>query len=242
MKLVNGVHQRGSAAIRHRFANSLWRRLYGAKELTVLQCTKRDLGLCYSNSANGGIMGNFYCNTLLRGAGQKDVVEELRRLKRTAFVSGDVQGYVLVCDKGCDSQDEREVLKLGTSFSHRFSGPVFSVLNHDDDILLYWLFDKGEVADRYDSTPGYFEGHSRPAEGGNAEMLCQALYRGADRGEVEKILRARQGADYVLAIDRHQALIAALRLPEESLGSSYSYLEKGETFGTVDKSMMVHIT
>ena len=54
-----------------------------------------------------------------------------------------------------------------------------AVIVHDNDILIYFLFQNGELADQYNSSPSYFDYGStkEPAgpAGGDAGRLCAAF-------------------------------------------------------------------
>lgn len=61
-----------------------------------------------------------------------------------------------------------------------------------DDVLYLSLFQCGEVTDRYDSCPTYFDPHAQPSPpvGGNAQLLCEAFDRLDRVNRVEQLLRA----------------------------------------------------
>ena len=65
------------------------------------------------------------------------------------------------------------------------------MLNHDDDILAYWLFEGGELADEYNSCPGYFSGGDEIPAGGDATKLCAAFGVAAKAKQIEQVLRDR---------------------------------------------------
>src|SRR5690242_12194507 len=119
-------------------------------------------------------MGNFYTNFTLRGPSQQAVAKLLTG--RSAFVTSEQNGVVMVFDEECDTQDQAVITELGERLSRKFGCAVWSVLNHDDDILWYQLYLAGELVDEYDSTPDYFEDSEEPSDsgpkGGNANMLC----------------------------------------------------------------------
>src|SRR5262249_17129810 len=107
---------------------------------------------------------------------------------------------------------------------------VFVVLNHDDDILWYALYDQGDLVDEYDSSPGYFEMSDEPSppEGGDARQLCATF--GGDPVAVEKILRTSMLDDsaYVFAVERHQELVTALGISDYAVGTSFESFDNDE--------------
>jgi hypothetical protein len=100
-----------------------------------------------------------------------------------------------------------------------------AVLNHDDDVLLYRLFENGRLLDEYNSAPAYPAPSNSPT-GGHPELLCKAF--GANSASaVSAILRKPQrgGPDgYLFAVHRHLALVEALGLPIYAVGAGFSYV------------------
>lgn len=174
-------------------------------------------------------MGNFYMNYTLRGPTRQAVAAALAG--RSALVTPAHDGCVVVFDEASDDQDQDVISELAAELSHELGCPVLAVLNHDDDILWYQLYLGGELADEYDSSPGYFDPsaeHSGPA-GGDAEKLCAAF--GASKlAEVESILRkpALEAGGYTFALDRHADLARALGIPSFAVGSGFRYISQGE--------------
>ncbi|WP_425397783.1 hypothetical protein [Aeoliella sp.] len=197
-------------------------------------------------------MGNFYVNYTLRGPSQQDVAHALKG--RRAAATPYLKECVVVFDEASDSQDDAVILQLAASVSKSLSCPCLSVLNHDDDILKYWLHVSGALEDEYDSNPGYFDFDSMkgldwgaigspddlaaaarklpsppPPKGGNALKLCEAF--GSNRAaEVESILQRCQqtGDKYVFEVERHHDLIQAIGLPEFAVGTSFASFAYGE--------------
>ncbi len=120
-------------------------------------------------------MGNFYVSFTVKIDDSDLVAEALRQAGREAYVSPSLNNYVLVADADADRQDPAAIEQVGKLLSTRLEKPVLAILNHDDDILHYWLFEKGQVIDKYDSAPGYFSGEDNPPSGGNAELLCSTF-------------------------------------------------------------------
>jgi hypothetical protein len=179
------------------------------------------LGLCSIGETG---MGNFYTNFTLKTSDAAGVVAALKG-SRSALVSPAVDGYVVVFDEASDQQDSAVIEKLGELLSQQQSCPVLAVLNHDDDILCYWLFDKGSQIDAYNSCPDYFGGGAGSDRGGDAKKLCQILGTPQAEAAVKQIL---DGDEYVFAAERHAALVSALRLPDWTVGCGFNYMQGGE--------------
>lgn len=188
-------------------------------------------------------MGNFYVNVTLRGAQQDQIAGHLGGLPCDAYVSPTVGGVTTVCEALCDSQDDAHIRTFAGALSERFRCPALAVLNHDDDVLWYGLYQAGVLDHEYNSAPDFFEddlfgldedleadddGISVP-EGGDAAVLCAAFGPAADPAAVETVLRALDDeSGYVFAFERHEALARALTLPGFVVCSGYRSLERGD--------------
>ncbi|MCY7406216.1 MAG: hypothetical protein LH631_02245 [Alkalinema sp. CAN_BIN05] len=181
-------------------------------------------------------MGKFYVNFSVKSSDQHQVVAVLRDAGRVAIVSPPQAGYVVVYDEETDRQALSSIVQVGTLLSESVNLPVLAVLNHDDRILRYWLFEKGAIVDAYDSRPDYFNKFfsdlneedddemkdiditqiSRP------EKLKDCLKSNIDLAKVKKILRNKYSSETT----RHQAFATELGLPDWSVGVGYYYVEK----------------
>lgn len=189
-------------------------------------------------------MGNFYTNITLRGPSQKQAVDILLKKKRVAFVSPTVNGVTTVFDAECEQQDPNVLGALAAELSRELGCPALAILNHDDDILLYKLYEGGVLIDQYDSSPGYFDANAEPSEpkGGDATKLCNVMGVTENIKEIEGILRKSSYDEngFVFAVDRHEALARALGLPDFSVGFGYNYLRAGELPEGVSARQLKH--
>lgn len=174
-------------------------------------------------------MGGFYTNYTLRGPSQKAVASALAG--RKAMVSPESRGCVVAYDEASDDQDGEVIAALASQLSRSLHCPVLAVLDHDDDILWYQLYEDGRLTDEYDSTPGYFDPSAEPSApaGGDAARLCRA-FGATDVDAVEAILRKSTfDADgYAFAHERHADLIRTLDIPEFAVLNTYASFERGE--------------
>lgn len=174
-------------------------------------------------------MGGFYTNYTLRGPSQKAVVSALTG--RKAIVSPVSSGCVVAYDEASDEQNGEAIAVLASHLSRSLHCPVLAVLDHDDDILWYQLYEDGKLTDQYNSTPGYFDPSAKPSApaGGNAERLCRA-FGASDIASVETVLRKSTfDADgYTFAHERHADLVRALGIPEFAVLKAYASFERGE--------------
>jgi len=185
-------------------------------------------------------MGNFYANYTLRGPSQQAVADALAG--RSAIVTPTKNGCVVVVDEQSDDQDPAVISELAAQLSNRLRCPVLVVLNHDDDIFWYQLYLSGELADEYDSSPGYFDPSAEPSApaGGDAQKLCSA-FAGASVAEVESILRKSSFDEdgYTFAVDRHTDLTRALGIPSFAVGAGFRYVSDGELPDGLDEQSLV---
>src|SRR5262245_5085228 len=100
-------------------------------------------------------MGNFYANYTVRGASQDAIARALAG--RSAIVTPVRDGAAVVYDEESDGQDREVLGAVAARISRELRCTVLAVTNHDDDILWFRLYAAGELADEYDSAPGYFE-------------------------------------------------------------------------------------
>ena len=189
-------------------------------------------------------MGNFYTNITLRGPDQKQALEVLIYNGRSAFVAPTSNGFTVVFDQQCEQQDIDVLEAVASDLSSHFRCPALAILNHDDDILVYKLFDGGSLVDEYDSSPSYFDPEAGPSspEGGDASKLCRLMGQGQNIEEVEGILRRTliDKGSYLSEIDRHGELVKTLGIPSYSVGLGYRYIERGEIPEGLDMQRLKH--
>jgi hypothetical protein len=176
-------------------------------------------------------MGSFITNYQVRSDSTAAVSKALAPLAETgAYVSPPQNGWVTVYDEASDDQDDRIIDEVGRGLSRALSTSVLAFLVHDSDIFHYWLFQKGELIDEFDSNPEYF-GH-RVSEArlsrlrGNPEALLPLCRPGITRAQIETILHdpdtlAAMADDIlsdladVLGIDEGRALLRFHYFEEE---------------------------
>jgi len=224
-------------------------------------------------------MGNFYTNITVKVPDSKAVLRELQKLGRKAYVSDGVDGCVVVFDEACEQQDEQELRSLGATLSGRFGAAALALLNHDDDVLMYFLFEAGAEIDSYNSSPNYFDGEPTAPSGGDAEKLSRGFDKAVASNKVDQILHdeggeelresnkelatlvaeqqakfiqqfqgqpellkqleqtfaKKNGRGFAFEVERHEALVNALGLPECAVGNGYNYLNQGEKSGELDE-------
>src|SRR4051812_12651514 len=101
-------------------------------------------------------MGNFYVNYTIRATNRDEIAKAFQG--RNALLTPEKNGCVVAVDEISDEQNQEVISEVAANISKRFKCPVLAVLNHEDDILWYQLYESGELLDEYDSCPKYFSG------------------------------------------------------------------------------------
>lgn len=211
-------------------------------------------------------MGNFYESVTLKGPDQGAIAAYLEKDECRAFLTPTVGAVTTVASEQHGEQDTSALGPYAQRLSEHFRCPVLAVMNHDDDILAYALYDNGVRDHAYNSAPWYFDGEQLggdfdlpedqiPAEpkdwdtdpeypaGGNAEALARLIGKDADVAEVERVLHTPESDDsdeFVFAFERHEALLKALGLPTCAVCYGVRYLT-GEDAGSVDMTDILKI-
>jgi hypothetical protein len=188
-------------------------------------------------------MGSFYTNITLRTTDTDRVEAGLRQARRSALIAPPDKGCTVVFDAASEDQDIEVLRALAIHLSRACKCPALAVLNHDDDVLVYLLYENGELLDEYNSAPSYFDDEADPGApptGGDAQRLSATFGVPGRASELERILRATTAADdgFVFAMDRHRELTDALGTPSSAVGAGYTYLEQGEFPEGIEASVL----
>ena len=164
---------------------------------------------------------------------------------RNAVVTPSQNGCVVVFDEQSDDQDQQVIGDLASRLSGECHCAVIAVLNYDDDILWYQLYEDGELTDEYDSSPGYFDPEAEPScpVGGDAQRIC-AAFAASDVQKVTRILRKSSYDDdgYLFAFERHRDLFRSLGLPSWSVGATYASFERHDYPNGLDPEKIIKTT
>jgi hypothetical protein len=172
-------------------------------------------------------LGNFYTNITLR-AQRDEVIPLLSSLRRFAFV-GFFDGFAVVCDRDCESQDLDVLASLAATLSKRLSRASLAVINHDDDVLLFGLYVDGALASEW----GESRMASVPAPSTSKREFVRSVHSALGTAPVPRVsssslpwwLRLVMSR---LAIMRHEQVAAELGLPAATVGSGFRYVERGD--------------
>ena len=183
-------------------------------------------------------MGAFYTSVLLKGIQREKVILWLKEKNREAVVYPENSGCVPVFDAAFEAQEMGEINVFCGDVSRSLGCIAWAVTNHDDDLLHYRLFNGGEAADEYYSVPPeVLFGMDDPDDfdddepvdmsfvpkGGDATLLCDLFGNPGKPKEVESVLRdlGGMGGQFIMATDRHYALLEALGITPDGLCSGY---------------------
>ena len=171
----------------------------------------------------------------------REALETVARRTDSRFLMGpEVNGWISVFPDQ-DQSDEASV-----HLARLLPEDIFQFMVHDDDIFMYWFYRKGELVDRYNSYPDYFEGMGDTVVSEEEKQQCvgrpelfQDLLSGPDKLAKLKQLLAASHDDYMFENER-MAKFARLLGLANALGS-YDYLQEGERDWIEGWERFVHI-
>jgi hypothetical protein len=158
--------------------------------------------------------GKFYTNIAVLGAHASEAADVLRDLGRDAFVL-DAGDSCVVFDRECDEQDTSILAALAEHLATQLKTRTFAVLNHDDDVLWFQLYERDNLVAEYANAGG-----PRTKVGD----LCRTLGRGDENLWVWLVLHR----PFLFQVSRHKQLARRLQLPKASVGFGYDALARGE--------------
>jgi hypothetical protein len=164
-------------------------------------------------------VGNFYTNVTTIGPGHEEIVQFLRDARHTAFVSPSEGGVTVIYDQACDEQRVEDLHELAAKLTKHFGCCAASALVHDDDVLFFAAYSKGELITEYDSSVG------REIE---PRRLCQTFGVSIVRTPLVWLALTMPHLFFVFETARHGLLVRLLKLSQHAVGTGYTYIEKGE--------------
>ncbi len=177
-------------------------------------------------------MGNFYANITV-ATPRAAALQILGTLGRTAWVACTPERWSIVCDRECEGQAPDVLASLALTLSTHACSAALAVLNHDDDVLLFGLFEQGTLSAQYGwktwSSPWKVPSTSRSVFRGKVHRAFQTQRRPAVARPRSDALRSVLGrVATVMAMAEHQMLAAELGMPELSVGAGYRYVGNDE--------------
>src|SRR5438105_3377682 len=136
-------------------------------------------------------MGLFCVNLHFRTTDDKALSEALNRRGVTRYrVVPAKSGWTSLYEEQASGQDDRRIRDLASGLSEDLHVAAIAFLVHDSDIACYWLFDKGQLLDEYNSDPDYFGDSDGPPSpsGGRPDVLLRYCRPGVRQDELAAIL------------------------------------------------------
>jgi hypothetical protein len=181
-------------------------------------------------------MGNFYTNVVVRGPSEDTVADTLLRLGRACCIAsrGD---FVFVYDLEADKQRPGVVESLALTLATQLHCPALAALNHDDDVLLLWLYDEtgGELRFGWGKA---FDDTKRPAGERTVDIeefidqlrhvfATQDLPREPDPNPL-RVRLLYKIMPLSFAFIRHERILREARIPVRPAMAGYNYVYQGE--------------
>lgn len=135
-------------------------------------------------------MGSFWSNLSLRTSERSSLHSTLREAKLLpAYLCSATPGWLTVYSSKTEDQQEETLEEASCVLTRALDCAGIATLMHDDDSFLYLLANRGELIDRYESSPGMLRGEETPPCGGDAQLLVQTLKLDQRYESISRILR-----------------------------------------------------
>ena len=172
-------------------------------------------------------MGNFYTSVSLKNATAAAAASEMRSLNRDAYV---LQAGldVVVFDREADRQDTEVLAALAEHLATRLDTLSFAVLNHDDDVLWFQLYNRTELVTEY-------------ANRGGPRARVWALVTALASPKKCLPVWLTLHRPYLFQVFRHRRLVRQLGLPLASVGSGFDYIARGELPPNTEESLLQQV-
>src|SRR5262245_17670340 len=101
-------------------------------------------------------MGAFIANFHVRSEDDEVVRQSISELGANQVrLEAPSKGWVSIYEHRASTQDEEWIARVTTELSSRLRTVSVAFLVHDSDIARYWLSDRGEPLDEFNSMPDY---------------------------------------------------------------------------------------
>jgi hypothetical protein len=152
------------------------------------------------------------------------------------FILPNANGWVSLYEKVASTQNEARIQQILTLVSLNLQCVAICMLIHDDDILAYWLQDKGVAIDQFNSQPNYFGdfsdimGEGMPQQDeqdyvGNPDKLLPYCVAGTDLSTLQRFFE-KSTEGLASAGEIAEQLAAVLGINPERVISDYDYIEQ----------------
>jgi Ankyrin repeats (3 copies) len=172
-------------------------------------------------------MGLFCVNFHVRNSSADQVAEAMQSSGWDSFVALPSQNnWTSFCDAEASNQDESRIQEIGTRVSDLLGQPLIAFMVHDSDVACYWLFDKGNLVDSFNSEPDYFEESDDAAgpSGGDPSVLVKYCQKTTTVAKLSSILAKKP----VFAEQTIEKLARALGIPADRAISDFHDIADGD--------------
>jgi hypothetical protein len=175
---------------------------------------------------------SWYHNILFKGSTREAIIDYLNSKAIYSYVSPPENGFVAVYTSD-------PMPNWIPEMSRTLGCLAFRVFEFDDDVWAYWLYDSGELVDKYNSSPGYDKEILTPS-GGDAALLCRLFDCIGCEEQVETVLRYqlnRRGTDRPKwPLELHGDLALLLGFPAFSVGLSMDDIDNSSHSGELSRA------
>jgi hypothetical protein len=172
-------------------------------------------------------MGAFFVNFHLRSENDAAVRQAVAEIgARRIRVGSPSDGWASIYEERASSQEEDWIARFTQELSFRLGTACVAFMVHDSDIARYWLSDRGQLLDEYNSTPDYFEEVSAAEKQrvqGRPEVFLRYCRPGVTGREIETVLRA----EVVFAEDTIQQLAGFLGIGPDRALDDFNHPQNG---------------
>jgi hypothetical protein len=178
-------------------------------------------------------MGNFYTNVVVRGPSESDLRAALVALNRTGFLATHPNGFGFVYDEEADTQKEGVVESLALTLATRLRCPALAALNHDDDTLLLWLYDREGNETRF-GWGVLFDGEERSPSvedfAGQVRRAFGTVEEDSTPDPTESLLMSliQPFVPRLFAVQHHSRILRLSGIPQAPATLGYRYVYQGE--------------
>ena len=167
-------------------------------------------------------MRNFYVNVAVRSEDRDAILNAIPMAEDPGVIGPAENGWTVLSSAALDTQDETVVETYGTGLSGALGVPVLGTLNHDDDILMLFLYRHGAEVAFLNTDPGNLTGDDLPPELRGLDAFADLA------GRTEADMKALLLKPAVFAVELHQEIAKAINLPDYTAGFGFRYAERGE--------------
>ncbi|RIH86209.1 hypothetical protein [Calidithermus roseus] len=170
-----------------------------------------------------------YRHVYLEGVSLQEVRDVLG--EREARLSGTTGQVIVVLEPPTLESyyaQQDEIAPLAAELSGKLNTLAFAVLNLEEELLLFWAYDRGEQIFAYDSNPMYlgcpvcsYVSETVGPEAGDIEKLAQLFGHPEKARALKSWVGRKRGMGFLRESQRHAEIARLLGLPGPSLEPAF---------------------